>query len=352
MSEIATLSATIERTLSDLNAPAHVLKVDTGPATYTFHLRPGNVTLRSGEQRRVRVSRIKGHASDLAAALGRRVSVEVNSGVLVHVERKGRETVGPLIANTHDLVVGLGLKTDGTPLRADITQWPHCLVAGATGSGKSVFLNSLICNLLLNNTPAELRMVMVDTKLVELSVYNSIPHLWGEVETTPECAAYALYLLLTEAELRYRLFEHARARDITEYNTNQRFLRHRLPRFLFVADELADLMMDNRIIESLLVRLAQKGRACGIHLVVATQRPGYKVVTGQIKANFPIRIAFRTASKIDSRIILDANGAESLLGTGDMLYRGPDGCLVRAQGCLTTPKQIETIIRMAKYKEI
>jgi DNA segregation ATPase FtsK/SpoIIIE, S-DNA-T family len=225
---------------------------------------------------------------------------------------------------------------------------PHMLVAGSTGSGKSVFITALAACLAMNNTPEDLRMVMIDAKMVELLRFNGLPHLYGKVETNVERILGVLRWVVVEMEHRYRLLEASHSRDLASYNRKQTQKNdgQPLPRIVVIIDELADLMMSAPDqTEHNLVRLAQMARATGIHLVVATQRPSTDVVTGLIKANFPARLAFSVASGIDSRVILDSTGAESLLGRGDMLFLNPEvGNPVRAQGVLITDMEIERII--------
>ena len=225
---------------------------------------------------------------------------------------------------------------------------PHLLIAGATGSGKSVCITALAACLAFNNQPDELRMIMIDSKMVELLRFNGLPHLWGKVETDLTRIMGVLRWVVLEMEHRYRLLEDGRARDLDAYNRKQARKEHgvQLPRIVVLIDELADLMMSEPDqTEHNLVRLAQMARATGIHLVVATQRPSTDVVTGVIKANFPARLAFAVASGVDSRVILDTGGAETLLGRGDMLFLNPEvGNPIRAQGVMVTDPEIERII--------
>jgi S-DNA-T family DNA segregation ATPase FtsK/SpoIIIE len=247
------------------------------------------------------------------------------------------------------LAIGLGRDVSGQPLVADLARMPHLLIAGATGSGKSVCITALAGCLAMNNAPEDLRLVMIDSKMVELIRFNGLPHLLGKVETDVNRIMGVLRWVVVEMEHRYRLLEGARARDIEVYNKraqNRKDGTLPLPRIVVLIDELADLMMSAPDqTEHNLVRLAQMARATGIHLVVATQRPSTDVVTGLIKANFPARIAFAVASGIDSRVILDTPGAESLLGRGDMLFLNPEiGHPIRAQGVYVTDQEIERII--------
>ncbi len=246
------------------------------------------------------------------------------------------------------LAIALGRDVSGSPVVADLARMPHLLIAGTTGSGKSVCIAALTACLVMNNTPADLRLVMIDPKMVELVRFNGLPHLYGKVETNLERILAVLRWTVAEMDRRYKVLEASRSRNLDTYNRKAR--RHRgiepMPRIVVMIDELADLMMSAPDqTEHNLVRLAQMARATGIHLVVATQRPGVDVVTGLIKANFPSRIAFTVASSVDSRVILDINGAETLLGRGDMLYlpseaTGP----VRLQGVMVSDQEIERLI--------
>jgi S-DNA-T family DNA segregation ATPase FtsK/SpoIIIE len=232
----------------------------------------------------------------------------------------------------------LGKDVSGQPVVADLARMPHLLIAGTTGSGKSVCITAITVCLMMNNTPEELRLVMLDPKMVELVRFNGLPHLLGKVETEIERMLGVLRWAMVEMDHRYRLLESVRARDLDAYNLKmERRNQPGLPRIVILVDELADLMS--------LVRLAQMARATGIHMVVATQRPSVDVVTGLIKANFPARISFNVASSVDSRVILDTNGAEALLGRGDMLFLNPEsGAPLRAQGVIVTDQEIERTV--------
>ncbi|RPJ21500.1 MAG: DNA translocase FtsK, partial [Chloroflexi bacterium] len=246
------------------------------------------------------------------------------------------------------LAMALGRDVSGQPVVADLARMPHLLIAGATGSGKSVCITSIAACLAMNNPPEDLRMVMIDSKMVELLRFNGLPHLYGKVETNIERILGVLRWVVVEMEHRYRLLEAAHTRDLETYN--RRAARKKegapLPRIVVLIDELADLMMSAPDqTEHNLVRLAQMARATGIHLIVATQRPSTDVVTGLIKANFPARLAFAVASGVDSRVILDYTGAESLLGRGDLLFLNPEvGNPIRAQGVMITDMEIERLI--------
>jgi S-DNA-T family DNA segregation ATPase FtsK/SpoIIIE len=244
----------------------------------------------------------------------------------------------------------------GKPIVADLATMPHLLIAGTTGSGKSVCITALASSLAFNNHPDDLKLVMVDPKMVELVRFNGIPHLVGKVETELERIVGVLRWCTVEMDRRYKLLENERARDIDNYNQKVRRKRsiEQLPRLVVMIDELADLMMmvpDQT--EQTLVRLAQMARATGIHLVVATQRPSTDVVTGLIKANFPARISFAVASSVDSRVILDTQGAETLLGKGDMLFLSPEAAApARLQGVFVSDLEIERLINYWKTMEV
>ena len=239
----------------------------------------------------------------------------------------------------------------GKPVTLDLRKMPHGLIAGATGSGKSVCINSILVSLLYKGAPHELKLMLIDPKMVELAPFNHIPHLVSPVITDVKAATAALKWAVEEMERRYQLFAHAGARDITRFNAiadknNEHSLK--LPYILIVIDELADLMMMSPAdVEEAICRIAQKARACGIHLIVATQRPSVDVITGLIKSNIPTRIAFAVSSQIDSRTILDGQGAERLLGRGDMLYLGNGmSAPVRLQGTLLQMMKLNRLLSM------
>ena len=245
------------------------------------------------------------------------------------------------------LTIALGKNVSGFPVVADLASMPHLLIAGTTGSGKSVCIQAMIVCLAMNNSPDDLRLAILDPKMVELIRFNGLPHLYGKVETEPERMIGVLKWALSEMDQRYRKLEKAKAKDLDSYNRKmEQHGQKTMPRIVVLIDELADLMMTApEQTEHSLVRLAQMARATGIHLVVATQRPSTDIVTGLIKANFPARISFSVASSIDSRVILDTSGAETLLGRGDMLYLQPDSSkLIRTQGVMVTEREIERVI--------
>jgi S-DNA-T family DNA segregation ATPase FtsK/SpoIIIE len=246
------------------------------------------------------------------------------------------------------LAIGLGLDVSGTPVVADLASMPHLLIAGTTGSGKSVCINSLTTLLVCNNRPDELKLVMIDPKMVELVRFNGLPHLLGKVEVELERIIGVLRWLTHEMDNRYKVLADAGSRSLADYNklAGRRKSLDKLPYIVLMIDELADLMMmAPEEVEQTLVRLAQMARAVGIHLIIATQRPSTDVVTGLIKANFPARIAFAVASSVDSRVILDSTGAEHLLGRGDMLYQSPEAAKpARLQGCFVSDLEIERVV--------
>lgn len=355
----------IMKTLSEFGIPATVIGYRVGPSVTQFAVQPGFIKRGNEEedaqQMKVRVAQIASLEKDLALALSaQRLRIEapvpgkpyvgievpnVNSSIVrlrALLESDSFYKVGAPLA------IALGRDVSGNPLNADLARMPHLLIAGSTGSGKSVCITSIAACLAMNNTPEELRMVMIDSKMVELIRFNGLPHLYGKVETNLERILGVLRWVVVEMEHRYRLLEAMHARDLTSYNkkVSRSADGETLPRIVVLIDELADLMMSAPDqTEHNLVRLAQMARATGIHLVVATQRPSTDVVTGLIKANFPARLAFAVASGIDSRVILDYTGAESLLGRGDMLFLNPEvGTPVRAQGVLITDMEIERII--------
>jgi len=343
-----------------------VIGFRVGPTVTQFAVQPGfmkkaGATEEEAQQIKVRVAQIASLQKDLTLALSaERLRIEAPV--------PGKPYVGIEVPNTHSSVVrmrsiletdafhkvaaplalALGRDVSGAPLVADLSRMPHLLIAGQTGSGKSVCITALAACLAMNNPPEDLRMVMIDSKMVELLRFNGLPHLYGKVETNVERILGVLRWVVVEMEHRYRLLEGAHARDLEAYN--RKLSRKKegapLPRIVVLIDELADLMMSAPDqTEHNLVRLAQMARATGIHLIVATQRPSTDVVTGLIKANFPARLAFAVASGVDSRVILDTTGAESLLGRGAMLFMNPEvGNPSRAQGVMITDMEIERLI--------
>jgi S-DNA-T family DNA segregation ATPase FtsK/SpoIIIE len=354
----------IENTLASFGVPAQVVEANQGPAVTQFGLRPGVVIRRDrkGQETRikVRVSQIQTLANDLALALaasplrieapvpGRDiVGVEVPNVQISMVSLRGVMDSEEFKASRGALTFGLGRDVSGQAAVADLTRMPHLLIAGATGSGKSVCINAIITALLLTHTPDTLRFLMVDPKRVELTVYNGVPHLIAPVVVDIERAVPVLQWATREMERRYKLLAKASARNIEAYNDK---LAARgepvLPYIVILIDELADLMLSApEEVERYICRIAQMARAVGIHLVIATQRPSVDVVTGLIKANFPARIAFAVTSQVDSRVILDTPGAEQLLGRGDMLYMAPDASkLQRLQGCWVSDREASRLV--------
>ncbi|TFH35595.1 MAG: DNA translocase FtsK [Anaerolineales bacterium] len=363
--EINLAAGTIEKTLADFGLPARVVSFKTGPTVTQFAVEPGYVESLAPEgqvrRHKVRVSQISALANDLAMALSAprlRIEAPVPGQAYLGIEVPNRRPavvrMRPILETdafqriNSPLGVVLGRDVAGAAVAADLTTMPHMLIAGTTGSGKSVCIASLALCLCINNTPEDLRLVMIDPKMVELIRFNGLPHLLGKVETELERITGVLRWCTIEMDRRYRLLESARARDIEAYNRKVRNKRdaERLPRLVIMIDELADLMMmapDQT--EHTLVRLAQMARATGIHLIVATQRPSTDILTGLIKANFPARLSFAVASSIDSRVILDGPGAETLLGRGDMLFLSPEaGSPVRLKGVLVSEHEIEALI--------
>jgi len=355
----------IEKTLAEFGIAATVIGFRVGPTVTQFAVQPGFMkkpgnTEEEAQQIKVRVAQIASLQKDIALALSaERIRIEAPV--------PGKPYVGIEVPNTHQsnvrlralletdsfhkigapLAMALGRDVSGQPLVADLARMPHLLIAGATGSGKSVCITALATCLAMNNPPEDLRMVMIDSKMVELLRFNGLPHLYGKVETNVDRILGVLRWVVVEMEHRYRLLEAEHARDLETYNRRLRKAnKSPLPRIVVLIDELADLMMSAPDqTEHNLVRLAQMARATGIHLIVATQRPSTDVVTGLIKANFPARLAFAVASGVDSRVILDTTGADSLLGRGDMLFLNPEvGNPMRAQGVYVTDMEIERVI--------
>jgi S-DNA-T family DNA segregation ATPase FtsK/SpoIIIE len=254
------------------------------------------------------------------------------------------------IHSTSPLTIILGKDIVGNPFITDLKKLPHLLVAGTTGSGKSVGINSMILSLLYKNSPDDLKIVLIDPKMLEFSIYNDIPHLLTPVITKPKQAIIALANMVKEMERRYEIMAHQRVKNIDNYNEKaQKDGLEHFPYIVVIIDELADLMMTSgKDVEHSIARLAQMARASGIHLIVATQRPSVDVVTGLIKANLPSRISYRVGQKIDSKVILDAMGAESLLGRGDMLFTPPGAPIIRLHAPWSSEDEIEKIVEFLK----
>ena len=346
----------LEETLNSFGVSAKVTQVSRGPVItrYELHPAPG-----------VKVSRIVSLADDIAlnlAAPSVRIEAPIPGKAAVGIEVPNRD-ISPVylrevleseefIYHPSRIAVALGKDIAGKNIIADIAQMPHLLIAGATGSGKSVCINALILSILYKASPQEVKMIMIDPKMVELNQYNGIPHLLIPVVTNPKKAAGALNWAVQEMTSRYNLFADKGVRDIDDYNMSVETPDERLPQMLVIIDELSDLMMVAPAeVEDAVCRLAQMARAAGIHLIIATQRPSVDVITGLIKANIPSRIAFAVSSQVDSRTILDMGGAEKLLGRGDMLFY-PVGANkpIRVQGSFVTAKEVESVVNYIKQQ--
>ncbi|MFZ5879412.1 MAG: DNA translocase FtsK [Chloroflexota bacterium] len=350
----------IESTLASFGAPAQVVEISRGPTITQFGVEPLFVESRGGTRTRVRVSKIASLSDDLALALAAPririqapvpghsyVGIEVPNDEMALVSLRDVFESESFQRNRKALGFALGQDVAGHPISGNLENMPHLLIAGTTGSGKSVCVNAIITCFLLNNTPDDLRLVLVDPKRVELTGYNGIPHLLGPVVVEMDRVIGALQWMTREMDKRYHEFAKAGARNIADYNARMKLQNaKKLPNLVIIIDELADLMMiapDET--EKTITRLAQLARATGIHMILATQRPSVDVVTGLIKANFPARIAFAVASNTDSRVILDQPGAERLLGRGDMLYQAPDApSAVRLQGVFVSDHEIQKLV--------
>jgi S-DNA-T family DNA segregation ATPase FtsK/SpoIIIE len=349
----------IEETLASFGAPAKVVEINRGPTITQFGVEPDFVQTRNGRTR-VRVNKISSLADDLALALAAsriRVQAPVPGKGYIGIEVPNEELRMVALRDVMEskafqrlqspLRFALGQDVAGLAVAADLAAMPHMLIAGSTGSGKSVCVNAVICGMLLNNTPQDLRMIMIDPKRVELTGYNGIPHLLTPVITEIDRVVGYMQWVTQEMDKRYEKFSKVGVRHIKEFNKLQKQSgSEKLPYWLVVIDELADLMMVAPAqTEKLITRMAQLARATGIHLVISTQRPSVDVVTGLIKANFPARISFAVASGTDSRVILDQLGAERLLGSGDMLFQPPDApAPVRLQGVFLAESEIIRIV--------
>lgn len=354
------VSKELEEILKDFGVFGNVVGISPGPVvtTYEFSPAPG-----------IKINKIVSLADDLAlglkaesvrivgsipgkAALG--IEIPNPKRTIVHIrEILASETFQK---SKSRLSLALGLDVVGKPVYADLAKMPHLLIAGATGSGKSVAINTIVCSILFKATPEEVRLLMVDPKRIELSGYEAIPHLLHPVVVDPKMASRALQWAVKEMERRYELLEEKRAKNINTYNE---IAEEKLPYIVIIVDELADLMMvSSREVEESIARLAQMARAAGMHLILATQRPSVDVLTGLIKANFPTRLSFKVSSKIDSRTILDTSGAEHLLGAGDLLFLPPGTArLRRIHGAYISENETERIVsflkeqRTARYDE-
>ncbi len=363
----------IEETLDNFGIPVKVVEINTGPTITQFGLEPGFVERRGSDgqmrQRKVSVNRISALQHDLELALaaapirietpvpGRAiVGIEVPNESISVVSLRGVMESDEYKKKKTSLRIALGRDVSGKGVPADLGAMPHLLIAGATGSGKSVCVNTIIACLLINNSPDDLRFVMVDPKRVELTSFNGIPHLLGPVVTNVTEVVSALRWVVREMDNRFTLFAKEKVRNIDAFNDKMEKTNgeHRMPYLIVLIDELADLMLaapDET--EKHLTRLAQMARATGIHIVIATQRPSVDVVTGLIKANFPSRISFAVTSSVDSRVVLDTTGAEKLLGKGDMLYMSSDSSkLSRLQGCFVSDDELARLVHFWREKAI
>ena len=348
----------IEKTLDSFGIQARVAEVNGGPAVTQYALEISAGT---------KISKIANLQHDLALSLATptgtvRVEAPIPGKSLVGIEvpNHSLEIVGlkhvlaseEMARHKSKLAVALGRDTSSKPMIVDLDKMPHVLIAGTTGSGKSIMLNAFITSLLFRNSPDEMKLILIDPKRVELTNYNGIPHLLTPVITEPEKILSSLKWAMAEMERRYKLFQSVGVRNITGYNEMSGF--QALPYIVIVIDELADLMMFAPVeIEDAITRIAQLARATGIHLVVATQRPSVDVITGLIKANIPCRIAFNVSSMVDSRVILDGPGAEKLLGRGDMLFLPPDASKpIRIQGVFVQDGEITNLIKYLKESGI
>jgi S-DNA-T family DNA segregation ATPase FtsK/SpoIIIE len=357
--ELINNASKLEETLSSFGVEAKVVQVTKGPSVTRFEIQPN-----AG----VKVSKIVNLSDDIAlslAASGVRIEAPIpgKSAVGIEVPNKDltpvylREVIDSQeFINQHkNLSFCLGKDISGNCVVSDLSKMPHMLIAGATGSGKSVCINTLIISLLYKYSPDDVKLLMIDPKIVELSVYNGIPHLLIPVVTDPKKAAAALNWAVNEMTRRYKIFADNNVRNIESYNDlfNKGKLQDKLPWIVLIIDELADLMMVcPNDIEDYIGRLAQMARAAGMHLVIATQRPSVDVITGVIKANIPSRISFAVSSQIDSRTILDSSGAEKLLGKGDMLfYPAGESKPIRIQGAFISEEEVENVVSFVKNQE-
>jgi S-DNA-T family DNA segregation ATPase FtsK/SpoIIIE len=355
IAELEAVAASLQARLKDFDVDGQMVEVSPGPVItmYEFKPAPG-----------VKINKVANLSDDLALALGcgsLRVIAPIpgKSVIGIEVPNKNRETVyiRELIdsnlfkTSEKKIPLAIGKDTIGNPYVTDLSNMPHLLVAGTTGSGKSVFINSIICSILYKFSPEQVRMLMVDPKMLELSVYDGIPHLLHPVITDAQKASRALKWAVKTMMERYALISSKGAKSITSYNA---VADEPMPYIVIIVDELADLMMvSSKDVESSLTRLAQMARAAGIHIVLATQRPSVDVITGLIKANFPARISFQVSSRIDSRTVLDGMGAEKLLGAGDMLFIPPGtGRLERFHGAFVTDDEVKKVVDFVKQQGV
>lgn len=340
----------LEKTLSHFNVNAKVVNATQGPSVTRFEVQP---------ELGVKVSRVRNLSDDIKmnmAAKDIRIEAPIpgKNTIGIEVPNKNAQTVGlqeiiednQFINHPSKLSIGLGLTLEGDSYITTIDKMPHGLIAGATGSGKSVCINSIILSLLYKASHEEIKLLLIDPKMVELAPYNGVPHLIAPVITDVKAATAALKWAVNEMEERYEKFAKSRVRDIHRYNEKAIASGdEKMAHIVIIIDELADLMMVSpQDVEDAICRIAQKARACGMHLLIATQRPSVDVITGLIKANIPTRIAFSVSSQVDSRTIIDTNGAERLLGKGDMLFsENGSGNLIRLQGAFVSDEEIERI---------
>ncbi|MFH1783033.1 MAG: DNA translocase FtsK [Candidatus Omnitrophota bacterium] len=354
--DLETSSRILEDTLRDFNIEVKVVNVSKGPVITRYELQPAPG---------VKVHRITSLSDDIALTMkattvrivapipGKSaVGIEVpnQSSSLVYLREVLESSEFQKKAKTSKLTMALGKDISGRSVVAELGDMPHLLIAGTTGSGKTVCVNSIIMSMIYNATPDELKFIMVDPKMVELAIYNGLPHLLCPVVTDSKKASGALLWVVNEMEDRYKKLAKVAARNIDAFNKKVETQDEKLPFIVVIIDELADLMMiAQHEVENTITRLAQLSRAVGIHIILATQRPSVDVVTGVIKANFPARISFKVASKVDSRTVLDMNGADKLLGKGDMLFLQPGNAKpIRAQGTLLSDNEIEKVVGFIK----
>ncbi len=355
-SDLKLKAATLERTLLEFGVEAKVVKINRGPVITLYELEPAVGT---------KVNRFTSLSDNICLAMR-------SANLRIVAPLPGKGTIGIEIPNSKSelvllreilesteyshkespLKLALGKDISGTPVIMDLAKMPHLLIAGATGSGKTVCINAIITSILFNASPDQVKFMMVDPKRVELMMFEGIPHLVSPIVTNPKKAAVALNWVVGEMERRYEIFAEKGVRNLQLYHERIEEGDENLPYIVVVVDELADLMMvAQQDVEGAIMRIAQLARAAGIHLILATQRPSVNVITGVIKANFPARISFKVASKVDSRTVLDANGAEKLLGRGDMLIMEPgDANIKRAQCCLVEDSEIKTLVKHIKQQ--
>ncbi|MBD3380456.1 MAG: DUF87 domain-containing protein [Candidatus Omnitrophica bacterium] len=353
-SDLKTKAAILERTLLEFGVEAKVVKINRGPVITMYELEPAVGT---------KVNRITSLSDNISLAMKSAnirivaplpgkgtIGIEVPNAKSELVRMRDILETSEYAGNEAPLKLAIGKDIGGTPIILDLAKMPHLLIAGATGSGKTVCINCIITSLLFNSTPDEVKFLMIDPKRVELMPFEGIPHLASPIVTNPKKAASALNWAISEMERRYEVFAEKGVRNITAYKERMEEDDENLPYIVIIVDELADLMMvAQQDVEGSIMRLAQLSRAAGIHMILATQRPSVNVITGTIKANFPARISFKVASKVDSRTVLDANGAEKLLGRGDMLVMEPGAAAItRGQCSLVEDGEIRQAVKNIK----